>query len=335
MSQGSEGERAAWPYLAAQFWAGKLLAGATSRQEADLEEKQKLVDQTCEEREKARIAEQEVLIVKHENAEQRRREKEVELARKKREDELEMERRKDLILQIRALERAPRESAKVFDRAEVAGHGLLEEMSWAELKERLKVMQAQHERMVFEKREKQLAKKVEKEEMLTEKIQLLAKVREQARDQMIENRDFLRKQKLQEEVKKDRQREDVVIEVAARLESKKKEKKETTGDTDQERRLRKELQEIATKQQFQMNNLEALEGQKNADQIAGLNREVLRRQNKMLQEQRAIDHVQARERAQRRKNTDRDHKEYAEMQELVDRRTERAKEVNRAFRLLG
>ena len=36
-----------------QFWAGKLLAVATSRQEADLEEKQKLVDQTCEEREKA------------------------------------------------------------------------------------------------------------------------------------------------------------------------------------------------------------------------------------------------------------------------------------------
>jgi hypothetical protein len=33
---------------------------------------------------------------------------------------------------------------------------------------------------------------VEKEEMLTEKIQLLAKVREQARDQMIENRDLLR-----------------------------------------------------------------------------------------------------------------------------------------------
>ena len=76
-------------------------------------------------------------------------------------------------------------------------------------------------RMVFEKRERQLAKKaqeiwrpqsstelrslfsiqassmpvrcqVEKEEMLTEKIQLLAKVREQARDQMIENRDLLR-----------------------------------------------------------------------------------------------------------------------------------------------
>lgn len=295
-------------------------------QEADLEEKQKLVEQSCEEREKARIAEQEVLITKHEHAEQRRREKEVELARKKREDALEMERRKDLILQIRALERAPRESAKVFDRAEAPGHGFLEEMSWAELKERLKVLQAQHERKVVEKRERQLAKKVEKEEMLTEKIQLLAKVREQAREQMMENRDHIRKQKQQIEVKKDRQRGDVVMEVAARLESKKKEKK------DQERRLRKELQEIATKQQFQTNNLEALEGQKNADQISGLNREVLRRQTKALQDQRAIDHVQARDRAQRKKNTDKDHKEYEEMQDFVDRRTERARDVERAFK---
>ncbi|CAK9102849.1 Cilia- and flagella-associated protein 99, partial [Durusdinium trenchii] len=227
-------------------------------QEAELEEKQKLVEHTCEEREKARIAEQEVLSLKQETAEQRWKEKELEMSKKKKEEELEMDRKRDLIRQIRALERVPRESAKVFDRAEAPGHGLLEEMSMAELKERLKVMHAHHQRALFEKRERQLAKKAEKEELLTEKVQLLAKVREQARDHMIENRDHMRKQRLQDEAKKDRQRGDVLMEVAARLENKKKEKK------DQERRLRKELHEIATKQQFQMNSLEALEGHKNA-----------------------------------------------------------------------
>eukprot|EP00913_Durusdinium_trenchii_P003192 g2952.t1 len=87
-------------------------------QEAELEEKQKLVEHTCEEREKARIAEQEVLSLKQETAEQRWKEKELEMSKKKKEEELEMDRKRDLIRQIRALERVPRESAKVFDRAE-------------------------------------------------------------------------------------------------------------------------------------------------------------------------------------------------------------------------
>ncbi|CAJ1412577.1 unnamed protein product [Effrenium voratum] len=169
--------------------------------EAELAEKQKVVEQTAEEREKARIAEQLVLAEKCEVAEQRRKAKELELAQKKREEEFELVRKKELIRQIRALERAPRESAKVFDRAEAPCHGLLEEMSMAELKERLKVMQAQHDRMVEEKRERQLAKKAEKAELLTDKVQLLAKVREQAREQLIETRDYLRQQKQQEEVK--------------------------------------------------------------------------------------------------------------------------------------
>lgn len=360
--------------------------------------------------------------------------------------------------------------------SQAPGHGFLEEMSWAELKERLKVLQAQHERTEIHDcletiqifgigpcydmssqesgweartstgKEGQIFQnlwvanttfypraqidvydlnlsflyrityeppfqypwEVEKEEMLTEKIQLLAKVREQAREQMMENRDHIRSlsvfgvaigehlrlrlhwsevmfrccsdmymsceesknSKLRSStladaspvewhslhfvsdsisrlvispailvsfLRKDRQRGDVVIEVAARLESKKKEKKETAAKSpvcvwslkcdeyprhtyveydvvevehewsapkweDQERRLRKELQEqlghekwqlgpaanvwcwatldaclglrlvwvrIATKQQFQMNNLEALEGQKNADTLLG------------------------------------------------------------------
>ncbi|CAJ1412576.1 unnamed protein product [Effrenium voratum] len=294
--------------------------------EAELAEKQKVVEQTAEEREKARIAEQLVLAEKCEVAEQRRKAKELELAQKKREEEFELVRKKELIRQIRALERAPRESAKVFDRAEAPCHGLLEEMSMAELKERLKVMQAQHDRMVEEKRERQLAKKAEKAELLTDKVQLLAKVREQAREQLIETRDYLRQQKQQEEVKKDRQREDVLIEVAARLESKKKAKKE------QEQRLRKELQEISTKQQFQLSSLEQLEGKKNADQVSGLCRESLRRQSKRLEQSRLDRLVAQGSEAQRRKNVESDHREYKDMQDISDRRTVKARQEDSAFK---
>jgi len=294
--------------------------------EADLEQKQKVVEQTTEDREKARIAEQEVLVIKQENAELRRREKEVDLAKKKREDDYEMERKKELIRQIRALERAPCETAKVFDRAEAPAQGFLEEMSFAELKERLVVMQAQHERRVEAKRERQLAKKAEKESILTEKVQLLARVREQAKEHLLESRDHARKQRVAEEAKKDRHREDVLIEVAARLESKKKEKKEA------ERRLRKELQEIATKQQFQLSSQDALEAKQNADQVSGLNREVLRRQDRLLTEQRKQDHLKARAKDQLKKNVECDHKNYLEMQDAADRRTEKARRADTAFK---
>ncbi|CAE7205074.1 CLEC16A [Symbiodinium sp. KB8] len=294
--------------------------------EADLEQKQKVVEQTTEDREKARIAEQEVLVIKQEHAEQRRREKEVDLAKKKKEEDYEMERKKELIRQIRALERAPRETAKVFDRAEAPAQGFLEEMSFAELKERLIVMQEQHERRVEAKRERQLAKKAEKESILTEKVQLLARVREQAKEHLLESRDHARKQRVAEEAKKDRHREDVLIEVAARLESKKKEKKEA------ERRLRKELQEIATKQQFQLSSQDALEAKQNADQVSGLNREVFRRQDRLLTEQRKQDYLKARAKDQLKKNVECDHRHYLEMQDTADRRTEKARRADTAFK---
>ncbi|CAE7580990.1 CFAP99 [Symbiodinium natans] len=294
--------------------------------EAELEQKQKLVEQTTEDREKARVAEQEVFVTKQEHAEQRRREKEIDLAKKKKEEESEMERKREIIRQIRALERAPRESAKVFDRAEAPAHGFLEEMSFSELKERLKVMEIQHARSVEAKRERQLAKKVEKHELLTEKVQLLARVREQAKEHLLESKDHARKQRVAEEAKKDRHREDVLIEVAARLESKKKEKK------DAERRLRKELQEIATKQQFQLSSQDALEAKKNADHVAGLNREVLRRQDRLLLEQHKEDHVKVRAKDQRKRNVESDHKQYMDMQDTADRRTEKARRADTAFR---
>ena len=59
------------------------------------------------------------------------------LERKREEDALELARKEELIRQIRELEKIPIVRTTGFDPTETAGHGLLEEMSLAELRERL------------------------------------------------------------------------------------------------------------------------------------------------------------------------------------------------------
>jgi len=59
------------------------------------------------------------------------------LKRKKDEEEYEHRKKQELIRQIRELEKIPIVRTKGFDPTEAGGHGLLEEMSIAELRERL------------------------------------------------------------------------------------------------------------------------------------------------------------------------------------------------------
>lgn len=59
------------------------------------------------------------------------------MQRKKEEDAIELRKKEELIRQIRELERIPIVRTKGFDPTETSGVGLLEEMSIAELRERL------------------------------------------------------------------------------------------------------------------------------------------------------------------------------------------------------
>jgi len=59
------------------------------------------------------------------------------LKRKKDEEEFEHRRKQELIRQIRELEKIPIVRTKGFDPTETGGYGLLEEMSIAELRERI------------------------------------------------------------------------------------------------------------------------------------------------------------------------------------------------------
>ena len=80
---------------------------------------------------------------------------------KKRQDEeaAELAKRMELIRQIRELEKIPIQRTKGFDPTEAGGHGLMEEMSIAELRERLEFNKREQMQQVEFKRETNLTRK--------------------------------------------------------------------------------------------------------------------------------------------------------------------------------
>lgn len=287
-------------------------------EQKELVEKQQLVKGTQEEREKAREAELRDAKAKAEKAEQLRKEKEAEAERKRREDEQEMERRRDLIRQIRALEKVPVERFKQFDPAEGPCHGLLEEMSHSELWERLKIAQAQHAKELEDKKERQLEKKHEKQRELAEKAETLAKIRDRARDESRSRYDAIRQKKQENEEAERRYREKCVEEVADKIQRKKAQKHE------EELRLRKELKEISMKRQFLAANAEMVEAKTHAEQHAGLDREARHRQRDTLFEQRRRNEIKSKEAMIRRTNRQADKSDLKGMHDAVNDRLQRA-----------
>eukprot|EP00933_Yihiella_yeosuensis_P010842 TRINITY_DN1176_c0_g1_i1.p1 TRINITY_DN1176_c0_g1~~TRINITY_DN1176_c0_g1_i1.p1 ORF type:complete len:770 (+),score=247.82 TRINITY_DN1176_c0_g1_i1:59-2368(+) len=286
----------------------------------DLEAKKQVVAETQETRDNARLKEAEVVKAREENAAKIRKEREADFERKRREDEQEMERRKDLIKQIRALEKAPVEKYKMFDPAEPPCQGLLEEMSYAELKERLKIAESRREKEIEDKRERQLAAKLEKQHELIEKAETLAKIRERAREETAARHDNAKRQKAELEVQKKLHRDACIEEVAEKIQLKKKKKRE------EEMRLKRELKEISMKRQFLAANAEMVESKAHAEQHAGLDREARDRQRITLIEQRKLNEIKVKEAQIRRDNKSAEEAEYRVMQQAVTDRVLRAKE---------
>ena len=83
------------------------------------------------------------------------------MQRKKEEDAIEQAKKEELIRQIRELEKIPIVRTKGYDPTESGGHGLLEEMSVAELRERLEFNKRKEEQLNANKREENLKFKEE------------------------------------------------------------------------------------------------------------------------------------------------------------------------------
>ncbi len=96
-----------------------------------------------------------------------------------------MRQRAELIQQIRTFELMPVDRWKPFDATSVAGHGVHDEMSIAELRERLELLKLEREKERESRRDQIVKGKQNKEKMITNTVQNIAKYRNELTTQAV------------------------------------------------------------------------------------------------------------------------------------------------------
>jgi hypothetical protein len=96
-----------------------------------------------------------------------------------------MRQRAELIQQIRAFDLLPVDRYKPFDITSVAGHGLHEEMSIAEIRERLELLKLEREKERESRRDQIVKDKQIKEKLITNTVQNIAKYRSELTTQAV------------------------------------------------------------------------------------------------------------------------------------------------------
>lgn len=254
--------------------------------EIELESKKQLVKEIDQEKENI-VKEKEKQIQKNKDlyAEQQAEYDELNLISKE-ERKIENERRKELIRQIRELEKLPVKRTKGFDPTETPGLGLLEEMSLVELRERLEIQKRMHAEEIESKREENKLKMEERTEILMEKANVIADHRDRLRNQ----NEIERKEKKEAKIAREKLLQDIheksLFEVKNKIETKKdKIRKE-------DEIFEKKIREIKLQRQFLQLGRAAVE-EKAFKQIEdGLERKINDRQNQDLIDQQKKETVQ-------------------------------------------
>merc|ERR1719313_2017948 len=200
-----------------------------------------------------------------------------------------MAKKKDLIRQIRALERVSVVRPVAFDPSEPPRHGVLEEMSLVELRERLTMERARREREVEVKRLNIIEEKNVKVRDIAGKADQCSRIREMAREESEVRREKMLKQREEEEKGRQAIREKSVLAAQEKIAAKKRERRQ------EESRLKREEKEISVKRQFLQANAEMVEIKAYEEQQKGLEREAKTRQEVSIEQEqryRAINRLE-------------------------------------------
>merc|ERR1719487_543630 len=266
-----------------------------------------------------RHAEEEVYKARCEHAEDIRKQKEVDFERVAKEKAYEMAKKKDLIRQIRAIERVSVVRPVAFDPSEPPRHGVLEEMSLAELRERLSMERARREREVEVKRHNIIEEKNLRVKDIAGKADQCTKIREMAREESEVRREKMLKQREEEEKGRQAVREKSVLAAQEKIAAKKRERRQ------EELRLRREEKEISVKRQFLQANAEMVEIKAYEEQQKGLEREASTRQEVQIAAEQRNREIMRLEEKIRKKNRKEELQEHKEVQDAFDKHMEIAR----------
>jgi len=188
------------------------------------------------------------------------------------EKRLEDAKRADLIKQIRALELVPRKRVTALDPTYLPELGLLEQMSLAELRERLCVVEQERTEEVLKRRADIITTKRDREVDLSQRVERLTAMRELAASQAASKRDATKEAaKLAERKRQDRLAE-AQLKVHETIEAKRAARRR------EEAALAEELKAIRIKNQYLGADKETVERKKWESQQAGAQRDIMRRQ---------------------------------------------------------
>lgn len=283
--------------LQQKYTENKLLAAKIKEENKNqMEEKQFEMDKELEEKKKQAIDIYEsraniqtelekVKTAKKKIKEELQKEIQEAINQRKEEEALEQARRDELIRQIRELERQPISRTKGFDPNEIMGFGLLEEMSLAQLRERLEQRKQEIESDINARREENIRSKEAKAQDLTQKANKIIEYRNLRAQQFEENK----KKKLMEEEKKQKayqeMREKGLLSAYEKINAKKE------ARMAEQKKLEKELKEIKLKRQYLNANRALVEEKAWKEHEAGAEREARERQAEALIEQERVERI--------------------------------------------
>jgi len=177
-------------------------------------------DTIVEARQGVKVAKELLDSAKRTNAAELAKEKATSARRLAEEKALERVRKQNLIMQLKAIEAVPVSEVHKYDPTTTKGQGLLEEMSLAELKEKMVVVKRRQEEATIEKHNDILVAKQKKEANLMRKAANISRIRDMANVQAALRRRTTTEEVAVAKVQHERKTEDEMLVLHARLQDK-------------------------------------------------------------------------------------------------------------------